>query len=73
MELNITLETGRRLRLAHSRYLGDGVYTGIDTDSGMMVLCTYNGIQASNLIWLEAEVQYALLCYLKSLEERGAP
>lgn len=39
-------------------YLGDGVY--ISTEEGRVVLYTHNGIQATNIIFLDHSVLVAL-------------
>lgn len=47
----------------NKQYLGDGVYAGVE--DGMVRLTTENGLEASNVIWLEPEVVVALLRYLR--------
>lgn len=69
MKQQFTTTRGTDLLLEGVRYLGDGVYAGFDTDRGMLVLCTYNGFEADNVVILEPEVQYALFNFLKPLEE----
>jgi hypothetical protein len=43
-------------------YLGDSVY--VEVERGMLKLTTDNGFGASNMIFLEAEVYYALNRYV---------
>jgi hypothetical protein len=47
-------------------YLGDGVY--VDLDSGMIKLTTEDGIQATNTIYLEAEVYQNFIQWVKRLQ-----
>jgi len=47
-------------------YLGDGVY--VDTERGMIKLTSEDGIEATNTIYLEAEVFKALM---KFVEKQG--
>lgn len=40
------------------RYLGDGVY--VQREHGMILLMTHDGVQATNVVYLEPEVWAAL-------------
>jgi hypothetical protein len=51
---------------AAKQYLGDGVYVAMDESRDMLVLTTENGIEATNVIYLEEEVVAALLQYIRS-------
>ena len=65
MELNVTCPGGR-LKLDNAQYLGDGVYIGFDSQGRGLAIITYNGMEASNVIFLELEVQISLHQYLKA-------
>lgn len=52
-----------------STYLGDGVYIEETARApGMLKLYTSNGIEETNVIWLEPEVIEALILFLESGE-----
>lgn len=46
-------------------YLGDSVY--VEVEHGMLELTTENGIRATNTVYLEDEVLYALVEYVRTL------
>jgi hypothetical protein len=48
---------------SHKEYLGDGVYARID--GKYIVLTTENGVQATNIIYLESSTLKALDEYIK--------
>jgi hypothetical protein len=48
------------------QYLGDGVYVAMDESRDMLVLTTENGIEATNVIYLEEQVRDALVRYIKT-------
>ena len=47
-------------------YLGDGVY--INNDGYALIMTTENGVEATNTIYLEPTVIFALLRYIKRME-----
>lgn len=47
------------------RYLGDGVYVAMDESRDMLVLTTENGINVSNVIYMERHVVEAFLAYVR--------
>lgn len=49
----------------NKHYLGDGVYVGVDDQTGDLVLTTEDGIRVTNRVVLEAQVYYALERYAK--------
>jgi hypothetical protein len=48
---------------------GDGVYL-VHEKNGMMLLYTYDGIVVTNKIYLEPEVQIALIKYFESMVQK---
>jgi uncharacterized protein YbcI len=48
------------------QYLGDGVYIAMDESRDMLVLTTENGIEATNVIYLEESVADNLVKYIRS-------
>ncbi len=48
------------------QYIGDAVY--VDWDGFMLVLTTENGIEVTNMIYLEPSVWAQLLAYVQRLE-----
>lgn len=46
-------------------YLGDSVYVNRSSETGLIVLYTHNGVERTNVIWLEPSVVEALLKWLK--------
>ena len=54
--------------MSDPHYLGDSVYICVE-HSGMLELCTNNGVGKQNIIYLEPEVEAALLRYLTSRKE----
>ena len=49
------------------QYLGDGVYAEFDQDRGQIVLTAENGIEATDTIYLEAEVYAALQRFVEKI------
>jgi hypothetical protein len=50
----------------NKHYLGDGVYLELE-ESGMIILTTENGIEATNTIYLEPEVYHAMTMLVDGL------
>lgn len=51
------------------QYLGDSVYVDKVEGSGGLVLTTENGVEASNIIFLDDSMVAALLEYIKKCQE----
>jgi hypothetical protein len=51
-------------------YLGDGLYASFD---GFQIeLFAYNGVEKTNIVYLEPSVLKSFEAYVKSIRERGA-
>ena len=59
--------------LTNREYLGDAVYACQDEDAveGYLILYTSNGIEDTNMIYLEPEVVEKLLKYINKVQNEG--
>jgi hypothetical protein len=50
-------------------YLGDSVYA--DIEDGMILLTTEDGIETTNIIYLEIEVYEALIAFVERMKKQA--